>query len=293
MSAAAVRVEGSPFCVIERATASTGLVVFVGRRYVYIICHDRGIRVANFDREEFNQRFRPLYHHVDGAEDPTKPYDIHTAARRYLDWGNSAGITNVAADTLRVVLQDKEPDMSHVETQVASQTEPALPVPSTKEVKAALAKAKKNGAAAKAKKEAVPKNSTKNSTSPEAKRPSKATKTVAPGKETANAKAMRATREQLTKDDNKKASKATKSEKPGKKAAASKDGARGRPSNIDGTKTIKVEVEDNPRREGSGGHDNWLIIKKYNGKTVEAYLKAGGNANHLRWDISHKNVKLV
>jgi len=62
---------------------------------------------------------------------------------------------------------------------------------------------------------------------------------------------------------------------------------------IDPSKYISGIATDNPRREGSKGYDNWKLVRRFNGKTVEDYVAAGGLITHLRWDVIHGNVKLV
>ena len=53
---------------------------------------------------------------------------------------------------------------------------------------------------------------------------------------------------------------------------------------------IKILVKENPKRAGTSGHKQYAAY--VDGMTVDAYLKAGGTAPYLRWDIAHKFVSL-
>lgn len=82
----------------------------------------------------------------------------------------------------------------------------------------------------------------------------------------------------------KKASSAKKS--PAKKAAKkSKAGAKAgskRAANFPPEAKISVTVDGNPRREGTTKHTDFALIRKYNGKTVKAYIDAGGRQRYLQ-----------
>lgn len=49
-------------------------------------------------------------------------------------------------------------------------------------------------------------------------------------------------------------------------------------------------VDENPRREGSAGYDNWKLIKK--GMTFEQYVEKGGEVGKLRTEIARGNLKV-
>jgi hypothetical protein len=49
-------------------------------------------------------------------------------------------------------------------------------------------------------------------------------------------------------------------------------------------------VKENPRREGTIGHESFSVIKS--GMTVEQYVAKGGRRKDLRWDLDHEYVKL-
>ena len=239
------------------------IVLLTGPKHVHFVTYDRGIRVLRRSRETFEAVFKPYYviTHDDNRKVETppeqggKPYDIQVAASKYLKWGSYAGITEVAERALNKIING-EYNMSTIDSDTSKQGE--VKVPSAKSLGDALAKATK-----------TPKRAgTKSGTTAAAKKPGKVVKTATkPAAKTAA--------------------------KPAAKTVSKGNGAVGRPSGLDGTKTLKVLVEENPRREGSQGYDNWKIIKRYDGKTVEGYLAAGGGSNHLRWDLDHKNVKLV
>jgi outer membrane biosynthesis protein TonB len=72
-----------------------------------------------------------------------------------------------------------------------------------------------------------------------------------------------------------------------KKAAAPKAAAKSAAPRADlpPTAVIKWIGGENPGREGSGRHERVAKLIKFSGKTVEAYLKAGGPAATLRNSI--------
>jgi hypothetical protein len=235
--------------------------------------------VLRRSRETFEAVFKPYYviTHDDNRKVETppeqggKPYDIQVAASKYLKWGSYAGITEVAERALNKIING-EYNMSTIDSDTSKQGE--VKVPSAKSLGDALAKATKTPKRA----------STKSGTTAAAKKPGKVVKTATkPAAKTAAKPAAKTAAKPAAKT----------AAKPAAKTVSKGNGAVGRPSGLDGTKTLKVLVEENPRREGSQGYDNWKIIKRYDGKTVEGYLAAGGGSNHLRWDLDHKNVKLV
>ncbi len=56
------------------------------------------------------------------------------------------------------------------------------------------------------------------------------------------------------------------------------------------TRIIKL-VKQNPRKPKTKGHKSFSLIR--NGMTVRQYLKHGGRAQDLRWDVDHGYVKLA
>lgn len=272
-----------PYVAVDRTYIA--IVLWLARKYAYFVAYDRGVRVVRKPLTWFNETYKPLV--AAGV-----PYSVQVAARKYLDWGSRAGITDVATQALNNILKGKL-DMSDVENTSSTQGEATTKgpaAPSAGALGAALASAttKKDKPSKKSKS-----SSTKNGTTAAAKRPSRA-KTSTPVKETVMSKKTAST---ATTKKAPATSKPGKSKKAASAAKAKPNGNaatdRGRPSTFDVSKTIKVVAEENPRREGSKGYENWAIIKRYDGKTVEGYLKAGGGTDHLRWDINHKNVKLV
>ncbi len=67
----------------------------------------------------------------------------------------------------------------------------------------------------------------------------------------------------------------------------------GRPAAHAG-KRIYALVDGNPRRPGSLGYYSYQIVKKAGTKgiTYEAFIKAGGLNNGLRWDLERKFVEV-
>ena len=275
------RVGERPFVAVHERTHPC-IVLWRARKYVYAIEYDRGIRVSKINADKFDREYELLHPHVNGAPDEEKEYDVQVAARKYLDWGSYAGMTEVAERALHTIInRNGSTDMSSIEQATATQGDVKPPTPAALgDALAAVAKPKKA--------------STKNGTTPEAKRPSKAQITTlkenvvpkTPAKKEGPArKATPAKKEAPAKKLTTKA--------PAKKAAPSS--GRGRPSSLDPSLTIRVMLEKgvNPRREGGKGYANWPTIAKCDGKTVAKYLEMGGNSGNLQTDIARGHVKLV
>lgn len=60
----------------------------------------------------------------------------------------------------------------------------------------------------------------------------------------------------------------------------------------DADKIIEVKVDSNPRRAGTQVFENFKLVKRYNGKTLGKYLKAGGRLDMIRDDIERQYVAL-
>jgi hypothetical protein len=76
------------------------------------------------------------------------------------------------------------------------------------------------------------------------------------------------------------------------KAAKESTGKRGRASGFAG-KIIRAEVDENPRREGTGGHRSMEIILAHpKGISYEDFLAAGGRRQDLVWDLDKKAVSV-
>lgn len=54
--------------------------------------------------------------------------------------------------------------------------------------------------------------------------------------------------------------------------------------------TLHPNVEENPRRAGSHGHNSLQIILDDPGITYEDFRARGGRTNDLRWDINAGRV---
>ena len=64
----------------------------------------------------------------------------------------------------------------------------------------------------------------------------------------------------------------------------------GRKGAIDRKATIWLQVEENPKREGSS---SYARFEKYtDGMTVDAYLKEGGHLADIRWDNEKNFISL-
>lgn len=68
------------------------------------------------------------------------------------------------------------------------------------------------------------------------------------------------------------------------------------PGRLSEEDVIFTELEENPRREGSKGHQSFQILLDAGVGariTVGKFLEAGGRRNDLRWDIDKGNIKLA
>lgn len=282
------RVDERPFVAVRDKT-HPAIVLWRARKFVYAVEYDNGIRVVKLRAEKFDREYELLHARVNGTVDEATEYDVQVAARKYLDWGAYAGITEVAERALKTILNRKgSTDMSNIEKDATTQGDTKVPTPAALgDALAAVATPKKA--------------STKNGTTPEAKRASKVQVTPTKEKEMAKPaakkeapakKATPAKKEAPTKKATPEKKLTTKA--PAKKAAAPASG-RGRPSSLDPLLTIRVLVEKgvNPRRVGGKGYVNWPTIAKCDGKTVGKYLELGGNASNLQTDIARGHVKLV
>lgn len=278
--------------VVVNELMETAIRLFREVKHTFFVHYDgsKGIRISKQNPERFERTYKPLYVYVNGVPDEQKPYNPQDAARRYLSWGNYAGITEVAYRALQNILIGAK--MSTTESDVSNQQESR--VPTTEALGEALDKASKPEKAKKA--------STKNGTTAKSKRPSKAVAVaIEPAKPQQPKKEKdMATKATKSKTSTKKATKPAKTiaKKAGPKSNAKKANGAAKParkarSSFDTDKKIKVLVDGNPRREGSKGYDNWSKIKRYDGKSVSAYLESGGRPDNLRTDINRGHVKLV
>jgi len=85
-------------------------------------------------------------------------------------------------------------------------------------------------------------------------------------------------------DVNKAAKKTTAKKEPAEKTERTRN-------KLDVNKKIKLLVEINPRRPGTGGHKSFELIK--NGMKVSEFIEAGGRRVDLIWDLERKHVKLT
>lgn len=89
---------------------------------------------------------------------------------------------------------------------------------------------------------------------------------------------------------------AKKTAKKAAKAAPAKKTASGvgRPAHKykEGAR-IKVLVDENPCRAGSGKHERVARILKFDGKLVDDFVKAGGKTGSLRFSEEQKWIKII
>jgi hypothetical protein len=78
---------------------------------------------------------------------------------------------------------------------------------------------------------------------------------------------------------------------PAKKGKAAKGEKKaGRPGAFTEDMHITVLVKDNPKREGTGAHEIFELLRK--SKTVGEFYKKGGASSNLRWNIDHEYIKV-
>jgi hypothetical protein len=85
------------------------------------------------------------------------------------------------------------------------------------------------------------------------------------------------------------AAKGGEAKKPG-------NGVRGKKSAYEGKKLYPVAdacKDGNPRRAGSAGHKSMEIIIKNPGITYEEFIKKGGRAKDVLWDVAKKNARVA
>lgn len=78
---------------------------------------------------------------------------------------------------------------------------------------------------------------------------------------------------------------AARKKTPAKGKGSESTGRRGRARRWDDDATIEVNVDENPKREGSKAHRLFELYRK--NKTVGKWFAAGGETQTLRWDFDH------
>jgi hypothetical protein len=241
--------DNRPTALLRPRDRATGIRVLRGHKFSHVVMFDGGIKVVKLLNDVVYRDWSVLHIYREGRPDPEKVYKVQDAARRFLNWGKTAGITESAERALKEILS-REGTMNQNAKEVTKANEPKPgPTPSAASVKDAA-------------KKTAEKATTKNGTTAAAKKPGKV---AVPKPEKATAK--------------------TKPE--GKNAG-------GRPGLLAPEKKIKVLVKENPRREGTQVAINFAnVVMKHNGKSVAAYLAAGGRGDMLVDDIRRKYVELV
>jgi hypothetical protein len=84
---------------------------------------------------------------------------------------------------------------------------------------------------------------------------------------------------------------------PKKKAAAVTKAKKAAPKAGNGAiapldAIIRVETKENPRRPGTVQHERYEKLKRFGGKTVQAYLAAGGHRTALNYAVAGGHVRL-
>jgi hypothetical protein len=166
----------------------------------------------------------------------------------------------------------------------AVQKKPTAAQQTAAKKKIAAEKASEKEAAAKAKQKerddvAAAKNAAKGKAPPKVIKAAKAAKKAAPKKKPTPAKKV-AKLVRNPKHDAKQA--------PAKKAKTQEKA--GRPGAFTEDQHITILVKDNPKREGTGAHEIFELLRK--SKTVGEFYKKGGASSNLRWNIDHEYIKV-
>jgi hypothetical protein len=158
-----------PYVVVD-VNRNVGIFLLRGHKFVSVLRRDPHFAIRRLSFHDFDTEWQPLFYYTNGAPSGV-PYDLQSAARRFLEYGRNAGITEGALRCLNNII-DGELSMSGVEAQQSKESETIIPpssnsgegIPKMENLADALGKA--NGKTKKA--------STKNGTTAAAKRPSKA-----------------------------------------------------------------------------------------------------------------------
>lgn len=102
-----------------------------------------------------------------------------------------------------------------------------------------------------------------------------------------------ATEDETTMAARKTTSKSSTSKARGAVRGKTKKATGGKRSTFDAASKIQITDKTNPRREGSGKYDEYALLLKYNGKTVGAFLEAGGKAKTIASMVRRKLGKVA
>jgi hypothetical protein len=69
------------------------------------------------------------------------------------------------------------------------------------------------------------------------------------------------------------------------------NGGEGKTRARNADKTISVLAEKNPKREGTKAYDRFKLYK--DGMTVAEFIKKGGSAADVSYDVEHKHIRLA
>lgn len=76
----------------------------------------------------------------------------------------------------------------------------------------------------------------------------------------------------------------------GKGAKPAKKEKAGRTGRFTDDQKISILVKENPKREGTGAHEIFEMLRK--SKTVGEFYKKGGGSHNLRWNIDHGYISV-
>lgn len=300
-----------PYVVVD-SHRNTAIFLLRGRKFVHLIGRDPHFRVQRVEFREFDTEWRPLFYYSNGAPGEV-PYDVQTAARRYLDYCRNAGTTETALRYLTDIARGKY-DMSTVESAPSSEEKKDVVIPKMEKLETALANATKSTS-----------TSTKNGTTAAAKRPSKARSVHPPasnGSSTSTTKEqdMNAATRTATASKSKTpaavvmkgapksaAKKAPAAKKPAakkspptakkpaakksaaKKSAAKKSNGHGRAPKFSDDSIITF-VAENPKRAGTDAYRKFAQYKK--GMRIGDVVKKNVNRADVNYNIARGFVKV-
>jgi hypothetical protein len=297
-----------PYVVVD-GNRNTGIFLVRGRKFVRIIARDPHFRIVRMTFDAFDGNYRPLTQYSNGAPSGV-PYDLQTAARKYLEYGRNAGITEGALRCLKDIIIRGNISMTTVESaQRQEETVTSSNVPKLEKLSDALSKASsKNGAdaetskqkkAAKARKNgdaSAPSNGGSNSTQENSMNAAARTATKSKSKPHGAVVAKSVKGDKIAGEKKPAASKkapATKKTPVAKKPATTKKAAatdgRGRSPKIN-DEAVLTYVADNPKRKGTEAFRKFAVYKV--GMKIGDVVKKNVDRADINYNLERGFIKV-
>lgn len=291
-----------PYVVVD-GHRNTGIMFLRGRKVARIIARDPHFRILRVPLREFDEEWKPLCHYSNGAPNSSTPYDLQTAARRYLEYSRNAGITESALRCLNEILEGRYNMLEEAASSASDAIiQPAVSKSAVVPPMGSLSDALK-GASKK-----TPKSSTKNGTTSAAKRPSRPTTVEAKSADgtISKEKDMQA-RTANTAKSKKPAAAVVMKAKPDKVASAKKkapaskqpavkkpkktaDGAPGRAPSISDDAVLTFVAAENPKRKGTDAYRKFAVYKK--GMTIGEVVRKNVDRADVNYNLKRGFIKI-